>query len=213
MEKMDKDQVRDQIVNGGGRMPTFRNKLNKQQVDEIIAYLFGNKNAKKGHEPNKNNKGKNEKEHLDLRQSIDTTMRYKNITAFKHFQAPNGKPAISPPYGTINAIDLNSGNYVWRRPLGNIPSQQKKGAPPTGVTFWGGPIVTKGGLIFIGGQKVSYFYVLDKKSGRILWKTKLPGPGYAIPATYMINGKQFVVITVSGSKEHPGGAMVAFSLP
>jgi quinoprotein glucose dehydrogenase len=122
---------------------------------------------------------------------------------------------VKPPWGTLNAIDLDAGEIRWSVPLGEFEELTKRGIPRTGTENYGGPIVTAGGLVFIGATKDERFRAFDKKTGRLLWETKLPAGGYATPATYEVNGKQYVVIAAGGGKmgTKSGDAYVAFALP
>lgn len=136
-------------------------------------------------------------------------------TGYNRFLDPDGYPAVRPPWGTLNAIDLNTGEYVWTTTLGELPELTAQGIPPTGTENYGGPVVTAGGVIFIGASKDEHFRAFDRKTGRELWKTKLPAGGYATPSTYEVNGRQFVVIACGGGKmgTKSGDAYVAFALP
>ena len=126
-----------------------------------------------------------------------------------------GYPAIKPPWGTLNAVDLNTGRIKWKVALGEYPELTARGIPPTGTENYGGPLVTAGGLIFIGATADETFRVFDKETGDILWKAKLPFGGNASPSTYMVNGRQYVVISAGGGKggRPRGGTLVAFALP
>ncbi len=135
---------------------------------------------------------------------------------YTKFLDREGYPAIKPPWGTLNAIDLNEGEFVWSRPLGEYPELTAKGVPPTGTENFGGSIVTAGGLVFIGGASDERFRAFDELTGRILWQTKLPAGGYATPATYEAGGRQYVVIAAGGGGQlatNSGDAYVAFALP
>ncbi len=134
---------------------------------------------------------------------------------FRRWLDNEGYPAIKPPWGTLNAVDLNTGEIKWKVVLGEYPELTARGIPPTGTENYGGPLVTAGGLIFIGATADETFRVFDKETGEIIWKTKLPFGGNASPSTYMVNGQQFVVISAGGGKSgRPrGGALVAFALP
>ncbi len=112
-------------------------------------------------------------------------------------------------------MDLNTGEIKWKVILGEYPELTAKGIPPTGTENYGGPVVTAGGLIFIGATADETFRVFDKETGKILWQTKLPFGGNATPSTYMVNGKQYVVISAGGGKSGrpKGGSLVAFALP
>lgn len=132
------------------------------------------------------------------------------------FLDQDGYPAIKPPWGVLNAVDLNTGEFVWRVPLGEHPELTKRGVPPTGTENFGGTIVTAGGLVFIGGTIDEMFHAFDKTSGELLWQHKLPAGGFATPCTYRAGGRQFVVIAAGGAGKlgtTPGDSFVAFALP
>ncbi|HJQ27458.1 MAG TPA: PQQ-binding-like beta-propeller repeat protein [Blastocatellia bacterium] len=137
------------------------------------------------------------------------------ITGYNRFLDPQGYPAVKPPWGTLTAIDLNRGEIGWQIPLGEFAELTKRGIPITGTENYGGPIVTAGGLIFIGATKDEKFRAFDKRTGKLLWETQLPAGGYATPSTYEVNGKQYVVIACGGGKmgTKSGDAYVAFALP
>ena len=136
-------------------------------------------------------------------------------TGYNRWLDPKGYPAVKPPWGTLNAIDLNTGEYVWKTPLGEYPELKAQGIPPTGTENYGGPVVTAGGLVFIAASKDEMLHAFDQKTGRLLWQTKLPAGGYATPSTYQVNGRQYVVIACGGGKmgTKSGDAYVAFALP
>lgn len=136
-------------------------------------------------------------------------------TGYNRWVDTNGYPAVKPPWGTLNAIDLNTGEYVWRVTLGELPELTAQGIPPTGTENYGGPVVTAGGLIFIAASKDEMIRAFDQRTGRVLWQAKLPAGGYATPATYLAGGRQFVVIACGGGKmgTKSGDAYVAFALP
>ncbi|HUR57508.1 MAG TPA: PQQ-binding-like beta-propeller repeat protein [Opitutaceae bacterium] len=126
-----------------------------------------------------------------------------------------GYPNVKPPWGTLNAIDLNTGEYRWKVILGEYPELSAKGIPPTGTDNYGGPVVTAGGVLFIAATRDEMIRAFDRKSGKILWQAKLPAAGYATPATYVAGGKQYVVIACGGGKlgTKADDAYVAFALP
>jgi glucose dehydrogenase len=139
------------------------------------------------------------------------------FTGYRKFLDPDGYPAIAPPWGTLNAIDLKTGKYVWKIPLGEYPELARQGIKDTGTETYGGPIVTAGGLVFIGATVYDRkFRAFDSRSGKLLWEAELPFAGVATPSTYMIAGRQYVVIAASGARDPKGpagGAYVAFALP
>lgn len=133
---------------------------------------------------------------------------------FRRWLDDEGYPAIKPPWGTLNAVDLNSGEIKWKVVLGEYPELTARGIPPTGTENYGGPLVTAGGLIFIGATADETFRAFDKQTGELLWKSSLPFGGNASPSSYMVGGKQFVVISAGGGKSgrRLGGTLVAFAL-
>lgn len=136
---------------------------------------------------------------------------------YNKFLDPQGYPAIKPPWGTLSAIDLNTGEYVWKINLGEYPTLAKEGLTNTGSENYGGPIVTAGGLVFIGATDFDRkFRAFDKATGKLLWETTLPFAGNATPATYAVDGRQYVAIAAGGGKDlnsPSGGMYVAFALP
>ncbi|HEU5351185.1 MAG TPA: c-type cytochrome [Terracidiphilus sp.] len=140
-----------------------------------------------------------------------------NFTGYRKFLDPEGYPAIAPPWGTLNAIDLKTGRYLWKIPFGEYPELAAHGMTNTGSESYGGPIVTAGGVLFIGATVYDRkFRAFDERTGKLLWQWTLPFSGMATPATYMVNGHQYVVIVSSGGrdpKSAEGGAYIAFALP
>jgi quinoprotein glucose dehydrogenase len=212
-QKLSKEAVIEKIKKGSGRMPAFEAVLQGKE-DAVVAYLFevtaGRPNQRDADlsEIGANRMSVKEKESA----AGDTASIYLNVTPFSHFNDIENRPSIKPPWGTLNAIDLNTGEYAWQIPLGNNAELQEKGAPETGMGGSGGPVVTAGGLVFIAGTRDRAFRAFDKATGKLLWQTTLPGVGNATPCTYMSGGKQYVAISVSGNPENPSGCIVAFAL-
>jgi glucose dehydrogenase len=139
------------------------------------------------------------------------------FTGYRKFLDPDGYPAFIPPWGTLSAIDLTTGKYLWKVNLGEYPALAKQGLANTGSENYGGPVVTAGGVIFIGATVYDHtFRAFDALTGKLLWHADLPFAGVATPSTYMIDGRQYVVIATSNSRtpnEPQGGVYVAFALP
>lgn len=135
------------------------------------------------------------------------------LAGYQKFRTPNGYPASPPPWGTLMALNLNTGKYEWNVPLGNYPELHSK--QPTGTENYGGPIVTSGGLLFIAASRDGFLRAFNKTNGQQLWKFKLPAPGFATPCTYLIKGKQYVVIACGGGKLETSSSdtYMAFALP
>ena len=189
------------IVNGKGKMPAF-NHLTDFKIDSLIGFLINNPIGKI--------------QNLNLsKKNLDPYPLFFQINLFEKFLDDRGFPAVSPPWGTLNAIDLNTGEYKWRIPFGTYPELIEEGYPITGAESYGGPVVTSSGLVFIAGTKDKKFRAFDKENGELLWETTLPAAGFATPCTYSVNGKQFIVIACGGGKlgAEIGDAIVAFSLP
>ena len=144
-----------------------------------------------------------------------TDLKY-TMDGYNKFLDPDGYPAIQPPWGTLNAINLNTGDYAWKIPFGEFPELASKGLGNTGTENYGGPLVTAGGVLFIGATNHDRkFHAYDKATGKLLWETTLPAAGNATPSTYEVNGRQYVVIAAGGGKSGApsGGSYVAFALP
>jgi len=133
---------------------------------------------------------------------------------FRRWFDPQGYPAIKPPWGTLNAVDLNTGELKWKVPLGEYRELTAKGIPPTGTENYGGPVVTASGLVFIGATADETIRAFDGDTGKVLWQSTLPFGGNATPSIYMVNGVEYVVISAGGgkSKRPAGGAIVAFAI-
>jgi quinoprotein glucose dehydrogenase len=143
----------------------------------------------------------------------DTLTRYLNLKAYEQLTGPDRHPVIKPPWGTLNAINLNTGEYEWAIPAGNIEELQEKNGPLTGATSSPGPIVTAGGLVFLGGTRDRKFQAFDKTTGKLLWEITLPGTASSTPCSYMSDGKQYIAVSVGGNKASPAGFIMAFALP
>ena len=140
---------------------------------------------------------------------------YRN-DGYPMFLDPDGYPAIQPPWGTLNAIDLNKGEIRWKIPFGEIPALAAQGLKDTGSSNYGGPVVTASGLLFIGATIFDRkFHAYDKATGKLLWEAELPASGNATPAVYQIGGRQSVATACGSGKQGAvsDGSIVAFALP
>lgn len=191
------EEILNIINNGKGKMPGF-NSLYPSDKEAIISFLAGTES--------KFNTSKDS--------SPDAYQTKYRGTGYIKFLDSKGLPAIAPPWGTFNAIDLNTGEYLWKIPFGEEPSLVEKGIKNTGSENYGGPVVTASGLLFIAATKDGHLRAYNKKSGQEVWKYKLPAAAFATPSTYMVNGKQYVVIACGGTKlgTEKGNSYVAFSL-
>jgi quinoprotein glucose dehydrogenase len=155
------------------------------------------------------------KEALAVEQDPRLTLKY-TLDGYVWFQDAQGYPAVQPPWGTLTAINLDDGNFAWRKPFGEYPELVQKGMPNTGSQNYGGSVATAGGLLFIGATLFDdKFHAYDKKTGELLWETVLPAAGASSPAVYEAGGKQFVLIGAGGGKfgGKSGGTYHAFALP
>jgi len=215
-KRMSEAEALKKIKEGSGRMPSFAGILKGNEAG-IIDYLFEKTDERSlQKEANLSEIRSNKLSNTEAKEGtaiLDTANTYLNITAYAQLKDPEGHPAIKPPWGTLNAINLNTGEYEWIIAVGNIPELQKKGEPITGSTGSPGPIVTGGGLVFLGGSRDKKFQAFDKATGKLLWETTLPGFASSTPCTYKTNGKQYVAISVAGSRESPAGYVMAFALP
>nr|WP_317046502.1 c-type cytochrome [Adhaeribacter arboris] len=197
------------LAKGSGRMPAFEH-IPKENRAAIVRYLLNTETAADKAESEHSETGPSE---TAKKESFPYVPRYVN-KVWKKFTDQNGYPAIKPPWGTLNAIDLNTGEYLWRVPLGEYPELTKKGIPITGTESYGGPVATAGGLVFIAATRDEKIRAFNKKTGEVVWEYQLPAGGFATPITYLVNGKQYVVIAAGGARGlKAGGKYVAFALP
>jgi len=204
-QKMSPAQVAATIKNGKGRMPGFPN-FSDVQISSLLSFVMSD---------GRSDKKTSDKKEVTSTAGATTPMRY-HFTGYEKFLDPDGYPAVAPPWGTLSAINLNTGDYEWKIPLGEYPELAEQGIKNTGTENYGGPLVTAGGLLFIGATNFDkQFRAFDKRTGALLWQATLPFAGNATPITYEINGRQFVVIAAGGGKDlksKSGGVYVAFAL-
>ncbi|MEQ9437530.1 MAG: PQQ-binding-like beta-propeller repeat protein [Cyclobacteriaceae bacterium] len=185
------------LQQGKGQMPSFAH-LPEEEREAIIEYVWQYDPAKVTDDT-----------------AVSGPVRYVH-TGWNQFLDEDGYPAIAPPWGTLNAIDLNKGELLWQVPLGEFEALTQQGLPPTGTQNLGGAVATAGGLVFIGATMDEKLRAFDKQTGKILWETKLPAGGYATPSIYELDGKQYLVIAAGGGGKcgtPSGDSYVAFTLP
>ncbi|MCY1672072.1 PQQ-binding-like beta-propeller repeat protein [Novosphingobium sp. SL115] len=190
------------IMGGKGRMPAFSH-LDQAQLLGLVDYL-----RRPADGP--------QREMVAGQGAAGAAQGYV-FTGYRKFVDPDGYPAVVPPWGTLSAIDMNDGRTLWRVPLGRYPALAKPGMPDSGSENYGGPLLTQGGVLFIGATiHDRLFRAFDPRDGRVLWEAGLPYAGVATPITYSVGGRQFVVIAASGARDPAGpqgSAYVAFALP
>jgi quinoprotein glucose dehydrogenase len=198
--KLKKPDVLNLLEHGRGMMPAVAF-LSAAQKDAVASFVLGEKAAA------------SERQEQVAGDAIGGEPY--THTGYNRWVDTNGYPAIKPPWGTLNAVNLNTGEYEWTVPLGEVPALSAKGIPITGTENYGGPVVTASGLVFIAASKDEMIRAFDQKIGKTLWQAKLPAGGYATPSTYMIKGRQYVVIACGGGKmgTKSGDAYMAFALP
>ncbi|HXB92161.1 MAG TPA: PQQ-binding-like beta-propeller repeat protein, partial [Puia sp.] len=137
-----------------------------------------------------------------------------NNTGYNKFLTKEGYPAVSPPWGTLTAIDLNTGTVAWKDTLGDYPEFKARGIH-TGTENYGGPVATAGGLLFIAATSDARMRAFNKRTGQLLWEADLPASGFATPSVYEAGGREYVVIACGGGKLHKksGDVYMAFALP
>jgi quinoprotein glucose dehydrogenase len=208
-------KIADLVRQGKGRMPPFTD-IPEKQLQALVHYL-------KALPVEATSAAASMKTGMPAEADISEPgtpagSRYKSNKGW--FADPDGYPAIVPPWGTLSAIDMNTGKYLWKIPLGYYPELAAQGLANTGTLNYGGPLVTGGGIVFIGAtyfdRKIRAF---DSRTGQLLWEGDLPLPGTATPATYVAHGKQYILIATGGEgggsqfRGGTGGIYVAFALP
>jgi quinoprotein glucose dehydrogenase len=199
-DKLSDPEIRRVVREGRGRMPEFA-QLSREEMGALVHFLLT---------------GEDTRIEAHFSESPWPFGLKYTMDGYNKFLDPDGYPAVEPPWGTLNAINLDTGEIAWKIPFGEFPELVAKGIRNTGSENYGGPVVTAGGLLFIGATDHDRkFHAFDKATGKLLWETTLPAGGNATPAVYEVNGRQFVVIAAGGGKSGrpSGGSYVAFALP
>lgn len=185
-DRLSIDSIVSVIRKGKGAMPPMPN-LTEEEAKGIASFLVGLE-EEKHEEP---------KDHRVEETSIDVPYA---VGGFGRFKDDRGYPVVKPPWGTLNAIDLNTGEYLWQIPFGEEEGFEDPKYPISGAENYGGPVITSSGVLFIAATKDEKIRAYSMKSGALLWQDQLPAGGYATPATYQIDGQQFLVIACGGGK-------------
>ena len=189
------DEIKATLRLGSGIMPAFT-QFSDREIEALVAFLRTDEVATAKASPS------------------GTRARYSVQIPF--FVDQYGAPAISPPWGTLNAVDLSTGSILWKVPLGEYPELVAKGVQNTGAKNFGGPVATAGDIVFIAATPDEKIRAFETHSGKVLWEYKLPAAGYATPSVYVIDGKQYLVIAAGGGGKNAtkyGDSIVAFALP
>jgi quinoprotein glucose dehydrogenase len=205
-------QMTQVVERGRGFMPSFAS-LPEAEKRAVVSYLRGEQAPVVATPAHPLEESPHAAE-LTASRAWQTKSPYEFV-GYERWRDSSGYPAVKPPWGTLSAIDLNTGEYRWRVTLGEHAELAARGLAPTGTEQYGGPIVTAGGLVFIAATQDAKFRAFDKANGKLLWEVQLPAAGYATPSTYMVHGRQYVVIAAGGGKlgSKSGDAYVAFTLP
>ena len=203
-DRLTTPEIRAVLSDGSGRMPGFA-RLGSEALSAIQSYILSGEISPPRPLSPEGRGGRGVRSPMDQKYRVE----------YGRFLDPDGYPAVAPPWGTLSAIDLNTGRYVWKVPLGEYRELAANGMTATGCENYGGPLVTAGGLVFIGATSYDgKFRAFDKGTGALLWETTLPAAGNATPATYEVDGRQFVVIATSSGKSRAQApaSYVAFAL-
>ena len=201
-KRKDPESIAKVIKTGSGRMPSFQH-LSDMERQSIVDFLMNVRRTD---------------DHGRMTDTISRKTEFPYIPDYvtkewRRWRDKDGYNAIKPPWGTLNALDLSSGEWLWRVPLGEFPELTKKGIPITGTETYGGPLVTAGGLLFIASTQDERIRAFEMKTGKRVWEYQLPAGGFATPITYEVDGKQYVAIAAGGARgQKLGGWYLAFAL-
>lgn len=197
-----KEEIGGVIRTGRNIMPSF-SQLRPREVDALVAYLTALPGEVKAAAA------------AEGAASAGSVERY-SVDGYRVFTDQHGYPAVAPPWGTLNAINLATGDLLWKVPLGEYPELVAKGIRHTGTLNFGGVVGTSGGIVFVAATADEKIRAFEKQSGKVLWEYQLPAGGYATPSIYVLGGRQYVVIAAGGGGKNAtkaGDSIVAFALP
>ncbi|UZR98983.1 pyrroloquinoline quinone-dependent dehydrogenase [Chondrinema litorale] len=196
--RMPESQTLQKIQQGGGKMPGYKGVITEREERALLAFLYDLQDAST--------------EDPQISSDAEKPIRYMNITPYRTWSDPSGSPALKTPWNTLNALNLTTGEYEWQIPLGNDEELQEEGGMYTGLLARSGPMVTAGGLVFISGAEDKKIWAFNKKTGEMVWEQELPAANNANVCSYFIDGKQYIALSVGGTKENPSGSIMAFAL-
>ena len=198
--KYSESQFKDLLGVGRRMMPAFK-QLSENEKEAIASFVLDSKSIQ-------------EKKFIAPPKITDPyySMPY-SATGYNKFLTKEGYPAIDTPWGSLSAINLNTGQLVWKTTLGDYPELKAKGIH-SGTENYGGSVVTAGGLLFIAATSDKKIRAFNKRTGKLLWEYELPASGFATPSTYEKNGHQYIVIACGGGKlgKPSGDSYIAFRL-
>lgn len=193
--RLSEDEIRTILKNGRNGMPALPF-LSEEQIRPLLDFI------------------------LCRDRPISSKVDSKNIAwtfaGFRKFVDQHGFPACTPPWGTLNCINLNTGKKAWSVPLGEYAELTAKGTPITGQENFGGATVTASGLVFVSGTRDKKVRAFDADTGKELWSAQMPLHGSAPISTYEARGKQFIVVPATGGGKlggPSGDTWVAYALP
>ncbi|MFM1941599.1 MAG: hypothetical protein RI897_581 [Verrucomicrobiota bacterium] len=200
-KRLKRAEILELMRTGRGQMPSFGS-FSEVERRALVAFFFG-------------------EGHSEVVSREEMTLSWAGeipfvATGHHDWRDAEGYPVNRRPWGELVAVGLDEGAVRWRVPLGTYPALEARGEAATGTFNIGGPVVTAGGLVFIGASMDERFHAYDKDTGELLWEHELPAGGYATPATYELHGRQYVVIAAGGGGKpgtKRGDGYVCFALP